>query len=292
MSPSSVKTHIFAYVRIARPRAGVLMSLVALSAAVLASSGGLSIGKYLLIYLISLLTGSACASYNAYLDLDMDLKLPRKSSRPVAAGIIRPENAVIWGLFLSVAAISLAWTFNLYSSIIVVLGIVGIAAYTALKRKHPLSIILSSVTNGLAVPTLGWVAAEGSINVAGIVLATILILWTFSHLVTISFAHKDEYETIARPTFLRMYGNNVAMASSLIAVSVVYLLSLGLSKITHLGLIYLSLTAILGFLFLATMINLAKNKSEKSGLTAFKFSGMYIVLLSLFIIIDVLVAKF
>jgi len=292
MSKHSPGTHIFAYIRLMRPMAGAFMSFVALSAAVLASDGKLPIEKYLLTYLISLLTGGACASFNAYLDLDIDTMLPRKSSRPVAAGIIRPKSAVIYGLVLSVTAISLAWTFNPYASIIVALGILGIITYTILKRRHPLSILLSSVTNGFTVPTLGWFAAEGSINIAGLILAATLAFWTFSHLVAISFAHRDEYETIVRPTFLRIYGSKIAIASSLTSISLAYILSLGLSIFTHLGWIYLSLTSALGLGLIVATVELAKNKSKESGLMTFKLSGMYIVLLSLSIIVDVAMAPF
>lgn len=276
--------NVLTYIRLMRLKIGILMGLVAVSAAILAKPFDPSLKIILLIYVVSVLSGGACASFNAWLDREADILIPRKLTRPVALGLIKPESAIIFGLVLAVLAISIAWVLNPLSSLIVIGGIVGIVAYTIVKRKTPASIALASFINGFSPTLLGWVSVSGGLSVVTLILIAILAFWTLNHLSLIGLAYADEYRLIRRPTIATVYGPKAATTLALTSAVIMVTLTFLLFGFADLGLSYAILMAAAGIGILAANVVPMKTFLKEDYVRAFRFSRFYTLIFFLSII--------
>jgi protoheme IX farnesyltransferase len=217
----------------------------------------------------------------------MDALLPRKSSRPVAAGIVKPSEALLCGFVLFIIAALSAWVFSIAFFGITLLAVFCSVVYTVLKRKMALSIFISALVVGL-LPIGVWITLQGQVGLTGLVAAALLIFWFLSHLTAACFAHADEYKLIERPTVLCVYGEKVASALLVAAICGILLTSLALFRLGGLGLLYLATVLVGGSLLLASGVKVASTRSLKDGLLAFRLSRVYALALFLAMMIDIL----
>jgi protoheme IX farnesyltransferase len=93
-----------------------------------------------------LLSISGCTALNMHLDRDIDARMTRTADRPLPAGRIRPLEAAIFGVVLSVAGLALSFGLAPWFGAVVSLDFVfDLLVYTAwLKRRTPLSIVFGA----------------------------------------------------------------------------------------------------------------------------------------------------
>jgi protoheme IX farnesyltransferase len=140
----------------------------------------------------ALLCGGASA-LNQYAERDADARMTRTSRRPLPAGRLRPEEAMVFGLALSGAGLALLVFVN---PLTLALGAASLAiyvlVYTPLKRVTSLSTVVGAVPGALP-PLMGWAAARGSLGAAGLGLFAILFLWQLPHFLAIGWLYRDDY---------------------------------------------------------------------------------------------------
>ena len=92
---------IASYIALTKPKIIILLLITAVGGLFLASDGipG-AIVTFSVIVGGSLAAGGANA-LNHYIDRDIDLKMKRTSSRPVASGNVRPMHAMLYGILLN-----------------------------------------------------------------------------------------------------------------------------------------------------------------------------------------------
>ena len=154
-----------------------------------------------------LLSISGCTALNMLLDRDIDALMRRTADRPLPAGRIRPFEARAFGVLLSALGLALAFGLDLRFGMVVTLGFAfDLLVYTAwLKRRTPFSILFGGVSGGMPV-LAGRVLASGQVDLVGLLLASSVLLWIPSHILTLAIRYADDYDRAGVPVWPNVYG--------------------------------------------------------------------------------------
>jgi heme o synthase len=179
-----------------------------------------------------LVTVSGCSVLNMLFDQDIDRKMSRTSTRPMAAGQVNNKTALLLGCMM--IAVGLAWSASLsalYFTVVLAGAGLNVLVYTLwLKRRTAWSILLGGLAG--AMPILaGRTLAVGRIDPLGLYLALIILSWIPSHNLTLVSMYSSDYENADIPTFLSAYGTaathlTVTISSLLTASTMVYVTKL------------------------------------------------------------------
>ena len=154
-----------AYLELTKPR---LVFLVLWTVAVGFLLG--TIGPLNLRLLLRTLTGTGLVAagsmvLNQYLERESDARMKRTENRPLPSGRVKPNEALAFGLFLSLAGLLvLAFSVNLLTCFLSALTLVSyLFLYTPLKQRTPWSTFAGAIP-GAIPPMLGWGAARGELG--------------------------------------------------------------------------------------------------------------------------------
>ena len=193
---------ISSYIALTKPKIIVLLLITALGGLFLASAGlpNLTIAAAVLIG--GTLAAGGANALNHFWDRDLDIKMKRTATRPVASGSVKPINALIFGILLNLVAFAVLYRYaNLLSALLTLSAtLFYIFVYTVvLKRTTPQNIVIGGAAGSIP-PTVGWVAVTNSImDPAPIFLFLIVFFWTPPHFWALSLILKDDYENAGIP---------------------------------------------------------------------------------------------
>ena len=145
-----------------------VMSLVIFTCAVgfLTSDSNTSTSDALIgIFLVALGAGAA-GCLNMWYESDLDALMKRTCLRPIPTGKVNRNQALIFGILLSVISVGALYYFsNLLSASLLLLTILFyLFVYTIwLKRKTPQNIVIGGAAGALP-PVIGWTIATNSIS--------------------------------------------------------------------------------------------------------------------------------
>ncbi|MCW1908546.1 MAG: heme o synthase [Candidatus Saccharibacteria bacterium] len=148
----------------------------------------------------SLVISSACV-INNYLDQDIDRKMERTLNRPLITGVVKPKNALIFGIMLLIGGLTILYTrTNLW---VTGIGIFGYVTYVWLygalgKRQSVHGTLIGSISG--AVPILaGYIAVTNNFDVTALLLFMALFFWQMPEFYSISIFRKKEYAKAGIP---------------------------------------------------------------------------------------------
>ena len=167
----------------------------------------------------SLAAGSANA-LNCYLDRDIDTRMHRTEGRPLVTGVVRPVEAIVFGLVLGVAAVS--WLAAAVNVLAAVLALAAIAFYVGvytmlLKRRTPQNIVWGGAAGCMPV-LIGWAAVTGSLAWPPVVLFAVIFLWTPPHYWPLSMRYREDYAGVGVP-MLPVVAEPVGVGRQVVAYS-------------------------------------------------------------------------
>ena len=232
---------------------------------------------------------SGCTILNMLLDRDIDAQMGRTVARPLAAGRMQPLEALVFGGVLSVAGLTHSFVLNLRFGAVVALGFIfDLVVYTAwLKRRTPLSIIFGGVSGGMPV-LAGRVLVLGRIDVIGILLASSVLLWIPSHILTLALRYADDYRRAGVPVWPNIYGHRatrlIIAGANLLNVLVLITCAL-LLQVCPTVLVLLSGMS-LGMFVLASLQMVAP--TDKRNWMLFKVASLYMLASSLLLTVGTL----
>ncbi len=182
------------YLQLVKPRITSFVLLTTLSGFYLGSTGALDI--FLLLHALAgaALVAGGAAALNQFLEREFDSQMQRTKDRPLPSGRLQPEEALRFGVALSVTGvIYLAILVNLTTSLLSVVTISSyLFLYTPLKRKTSLNTLIGAIPG--SIPSIGgWAAARGEINSEAWMLFMILFFWQFPHFLSIAWIYRDDY---------------------------------------------------------------------------------------------------
>lgn len=178
-------------VTLTKPRITGLV--LATAAAGFLAAGGTGVRLLHLLAGTALLAGGTNA-LNQLLERDADARMDRTRGRPLPDGRLAPAVAAVFASLL--VAGGGAWLLLGTNALTAGLGIASTvlyaAAYTPLKRRSPVSLVVGAVPG--ALPALGgWTAARGRVDAAGLALFGIVFLWQLPHFLALGHRLREEY---------------------------------------------------------------------------------------------------
>ena len=140
------------------------------------------------------LLASGTAALNQWYERDADALMRRTSMRPIPSGRIRPSNAFLFGVVLSIIGFAELWLgANLLTALLGLFTEVSyLFLYTPMKRLSPHSTTIGAIP-GAMPPLIGYAAAAGTLDWGAWVLYAILFLWQFPHFYAIAWMYRDDY---------------------------------------------------------------------------------------------------
>jgi heme o synthase len=215
---------------------------------------------------------------NMWYDCDIDTVMKRTHNRPLAAGKVPRQEALLLGLVLSLAGVGWATSMDALYGLVVFAGLFfDVIVYTVwLKRRTCWSIVWGGVSGGMPI-LAGRVLAVGHVDIIGLLLMMAVLFWIPTHILTFSMQYSDDYQAARVPTFSSAYGFEVTRAvialSAIIAAS-----SIGVAGVmigVQAGVLRLMAVLSSGLLLLsfATIFR----PSERVNFSLFKYASVYML---------------
>lgn len=142
------------------------------------------------------LAAFSAATINHIIDRHIDTKMARTDNRPIAAGRVKPLNALLFASTLAASAMwILIYKVNTLTAILSLATLLGYAVfYTVfLKRMTPQNIVIGGAA-GAAPPLLGWAAVTNSISPYALLLVLTIFIWTPPHFWSLAIFRLKDYE--------------------------------------------------------------------------------------------------
>ena len=282
---SSIKE---AYYELTKPSI-TFMILVSTALGYFMGGNGISNYQHFILTLLgSCLISSGSGALNHFAESESDKIMYRTNLRPIPAGIILPENAMIFGVALIFIGSGILYFFinTLTCVLALITALMYLFIYTPLKKLTWLNTPVGAIP-GAIPPIGGWVAATGSLDPEAWILFAILFLWQHPHFYAIALMFKDDYKKaglkmlpVVEPNGSRTNRQIIWHALLLIPVSVMPV------YINLLGMIYFWAALILGIGYLLSGFILAKQYSVNNARLVLKVSVFYLPILFLTIMVD------
>jgi len=195
------------YLALTKPRQTALLVATGICAHVLSLPDTVRWAEMALGGLALLGSVSGCTILNMVLDRDIDGLMARTADRPLPLNDIPARVTTALGLALAGPGLLLAWLLQPLFGLLVSLGfILDLGVYTFwLKRRTPWSILWGGAAGGM--PALaGRALALGTVDLAGLLLATGVVLWIPAHILTLATHYMAEYQAANVPVWPNVYG--------------------------------------------------------------------------------------
>ena len=280
-----------AFVALTKPRIVELLLVTTVPSMILAEQGLPSLWLIGATVVGGALAAGGANALNMYVDRDIDRLMHRTRNRPLVTGAVRPAEAVVFAVALTVGSFVWLWAFvNLLSA---ALAAAAAAFYVFvyslwLKRTSIRNIVIGGAAG--AVPTLvGWTAVTGSLDWPPVVLFAVIFYWTPPHFWALAIRYRSDYQAADVP-MLPAVTSLQATARRIVAYTLaLWALTLLLVPVAEMGVLYLAAAAVLGGGFCALAVGLLRRPDPARAMRLFGLSNAYVVLLFGAVAADVLV---
>lgn len=143
----------------------------------------------------------AAGALNMALEGETDALMRRRRGRPVAAGRVRKNDAMAFGVILSLFSVMLlGMNTNWLAAGLLAMTIVYYAGFYTLllKRRTPQNIVIGGAA-GAFPPVIGWAAATGHAPWQAWLLFLIIFLWTPPHSWALALYSAGDYAKAGIP---------------------------------------------------------------------------------------------
>ena len=245
------------YFQLLKPRVMSLVIFTAVTGLVVARSDIGWLSAAIAVLCIAVGAGAAGA-LNMALEGETDALMRRTRGRPVAAGRVSRNDALTFGVILSVFSVMLlGMATNWLAGGLLALTIVYYAGFYTLllKRRTPQNIVIGGAA-GAFPPVIGWAAATGTAPWQAWLLFLIIFLWTPPHSWALALYSAGDYAKAGIPMMPVARGAKSTRLQILL-YSLVFVPVAVAPGLTGLGgRIYLAVSVAggLGFLYLAARL--------------------------------------
>ena len=188
------------FFQLLKPRVMSLVVFTAVTGLVVAP-GQLSWVNAVIAVLCIAIGAGAAGALNMAVEGETDALMRRTRGRPVAAGRVRKNDAIAFGMVLSIFSVMLlGMTTNWLAGGLLALTIVYYAwLYTlVLKRRTPQNIVIGGAAGALP-PVIGWAAVTGDAPWQAWLLFLIIFMWTPPHTWALTLYSAGDYAKAGIP---------------------------------------------------------------------------------------------
>ena len=284
-------SYLKSFLQLMKPR---VMSLVIFTCAVglLTSPNQIHLFDSLISIFFVTVGAGAAGALNMWYEADLDSLMTRTCLRPIPTGRVSKDQALIFGIVLSVVSVvGLYYFSNFLSAILLFITIAFyVFVYTIwLKRKTPQNIVIGGASGALP-PVIGWTIATNSLSLEPITFFLIIFYWTPSHFWALSLYKAKDYAKAKIP--MLPITNGVEETKKKIFVYSLFMLPIviipyviGFSGNLY---IFISLSLTLYYNYICyDLYKYKKNKFElKKAKKVFSYSIFYLFLLFVLFLVD------
>lgn len=234
------------------------------------------------------LVASGASALNQVVERHTDALMRRTANRPIPAGRLDVDKALIFGLMISL--VGTAYLAILVNGLTALIGALTLGSYvliyTPLKRRSSLSTLVGAVP-GAAPPVMGCTAATGELGFLAGILFAILFLWQMPHFLAIAWLYRSDYElggfpmlTVGHLRGARTARQMVLYAAALIPVSILP------NVFGYSGVLYFVGAVALGVMFLGYSIGFSRQHSARAARRLLLASVVYLPVVLLLMVVD------
>jgi heme o synthase len=234
------------------------------------------------------LISAGASVLNQVLERDTDALMNRTATRPLPAGRMDPDAALLFGVVLAVVGLAdLAWAVNLLTALLGAVALAGyVFVYTPLKRVSSLATVIGAIP-GAIPPMMGWSAVRNELDPAAWVLFGILFFWQLPHFLAIAWLCREDYArggfpmlTVLDPKGIKAGRQAILYGAALVPVSLLPSL-LGL-----MGTVYFVGALAFGLVYLGFSFGFAQSRSNPGARRLMLASLLYFPALLLIMLLD------
>jgi protoheme IX farnesyltransferase len=277
------------FYRLLKPR---VMSLVVFTAfaGMLAAPGGIHPVLAAVAILCVAVGAGAAGAINMWFDRDIDAVMRRTVGRPIPAGRVAPEEALGFGIILSLFAVMVMGLAVNWAAAGLLAGanLFYVLIYTMwLKRRTPQNIVIGGAA-GAFPPMIGWAAVTGSVGVESLVLFAIIFFWTPPHFWALSLYTDADYSRAGVPMLPVVAGHRATKRQMLFYTLLLLPLAPAPWFLGTAGPVYGAVAALAGVLFVVAALRVLGDESPKqpAARRMFGYSILYLFLIFAMLIAD------
>lgn len=231
------------------------------------------------------------AALNNFYDRDLDKKMKRTQHRAVATGRISARSAILLGIGLLLAGVTVLAVYA--NPLAAVWGLIGhifyVLIYTPLKRVTTLNTVIGGIS-GAAPPVIGWVAVTETMDMTAWLLFLVLFLWQPPHFLALAMLKTEEYRAGNLPMLPVVKGFAETKRQMVLWGSVLLPASLLLFVHASLGYVYLFVMGVMGIVYMVLLFQGFKTKDDLAwARKLFGYSILYLTVFCAAIVISTMV---
>jgi protoheme IX farnesyltransferase len=234
------------------------------------------------------LIASGTAALNQWYERAADAKMKRTQGRPLPAGRISANKALIFAILISVAGF-----IELFAGVNALTGWLGLFTllsylfiYTPLKQRSPHSTTIGAVP-GAMPPLIGFAAASGTLTWDAWILFAILFFRQFPHFYAIAWMYREDYERAGIRMLPVVEPDGESTARRILAYSLILVpISLVPKFLSMTGNLYLAGALALGLLFLYAGVRVTFDRTRQQARRVLLASVIYLPVLYGLMLLD------
>jgi len=273
---------IIDYITVLKPRETVLLTFIGVCAAIIAAQGKPPL-NVLLLAMAAIALGSAGANgLTNYLDRHVDARMQRTHMRALPSKRIVPaRKALVWSVFLILAALAVAWYLD---PLCFAFGLVGTVA-ASIFRKRVMCVIQGGIA-GCAPVLIGYVAVTHHLDIQILLLCVLIAVWIPLHVWSVMIANREDYLQAGVAYFPITWRVKDAIKILMVLSVLLYAASIALWAFDNFGWLYFAVANILGIVMVYANYHLLKSRLTQDAwkvykLSAFPYLGLIFIALCL-----------
>ena len=229
----------------------------------------------------------AAGAINMWYDRDIDAVMHRTRGRPVPAGRVAADEALAFGVVLSVFSVmlmgvALNWV---AAAILAFAHFFYVVIYTMwLKRTTPQNIVIGGAA-GAFPPMVGWAVVTGDIGVVPLILFAIIFFWTPPHFWALSLFANADYSRANIPMMPVIAGVRSTKIQMLVYTFILFPISLLPFFIGFASVFYALVAGLLSGFFVLIALKVLRSDNLKYARLMFRYSIFYLFVLFLAVMI-------
>ncbi len=275
------------YIELIKPRVVTLVILSVAAGFALAERGKIDSSLLALILLGTTLVSAGSMALNEYLERDVDAKMVRTQNRPLPSGRLKPWEALVFGILVSMLGLMVfAFSKNYLSGFVAfATSVIYLGIYTPLKTKTSLATVVGAVPGALPI-LIGWSGSSGSLPFESWILFLIVFFWQMPHFLAIAWMYRSDYERAGIRTLSVVDGQGMMLARQMTLYACALIpVSLLPTFFGMAGTRYFVCALLLGLFFVGVILYAATHL-DKGARFVFRTSIGYLTVLFLFMIFN------
>jgi len=224
----------------------MLMALLTAAGAMSLAPGTMPVSRALWLLAGTAIIVGAANTLNMWLERDIDCLMVRTRNRPLPRGRLDAATALWFGGIQGAIALPALAMVNVVTAALGLLALLlYVGVYTPMKQRSHWATWVGAVPG--AMPALmGWTAATGRIELAGLAVFGVLFFWQIPHFHAIAMYRLRDYNAAGLKTLPGTHGPGAARREIALYLVVQVAVSLALVPLGVTGPLYLVTAAVLG----------------------------------------------